>query len=116
MPRDLPLAAVATINLRASGVGKLASMKQAADVCGLLWALANSTHHLGHYPSQAEYAAEWKISERTAQREWALFKRAFPTEESPERLARWLLSESSRRIEDASSALAVTAPSDLIPA
>ncbi len=114
MVRDLPLAAVATMHLRASGVGKLASMPQAADVCGPLWALAKTTHDLGHYPGQAEYAAEWNISDRTAQREWALFKCAFPTEDSPERLARWLLSESSRHIEDSSTAL--TAPADLVPA
>jgi hypothetical protein len=116
MARQLPLSAVAVINLRADGVSKLASMKQAADVCGLLWALANTTHKFGHYPTQAEYAAEWKVSERTAQREWALFKRAFPSEESPERLARWLLSEASRKIDDASSALSVAAPADLVPA
>jgi hypothetical protein len=114
--KQLPLAAVVTIRLRAAGVSNLKSLKQAADICGLLWALANTTHSLGHYPSQAEYAAHWKISERKAQREWQLFKLAFPDEESPERLARWILSEASRRIADSSVALSVAAPPYLVPA
>ena len=116
MARPLPLAAIATAHLRANGAGSIRSMKQAADVLGLLWALAKTTHDLGHYPSQTEYASAWNKSERTAQREWALFKLAFPGEESPERLARWILSETSRRIDDASSVMAVTAPADLVAA
>jgi hypothetical protein len=112
----LPLAAVATANLRAAGVGKFASIKQAADVCALLLALAQAHRSLGHYPSQAEYAAYLKISERKAQREWALFRKAFPDEESPERLARWVYTEVGRRIDDTSSALSVAAPADLVPA
>ncbi len=71
------------------------------------------THKIGHYPTQLEYANYWDITDRTAQREWALFRRAFPQEESPERLARWVLSEMSGRIENESSALSVSAPPDL---
>jgi hypothetical protein len=63
MPRELPLSAIAVANLRETGVGKFASLKQGAD-----------------------------------------------------RITRWLLSESSRRIEDASTALTVAPPADLVPA
>lgn len=116
MARKLPLTTVAFLNLNADGVGKLAAMKQAADACATIWAVANAAEKLGHYPSQAEYAETWDVSERTAQREWALFRRAFPTEETPERLARLLMSEPDRRLDDASSALTMPAPADLLPA
>lgn len=116
MAKPLPLAAVAVINLRASGEGKIASIHKAAAVVTTLWQIAYAAYKLEHYPTQAEYAEYCKISERSAQREWALFKQAFPNEESPERLSRWMLSEINRRIEDSSTALSVSAPPDLITA
>lgn len=118
MARQLPLVAVAVINLQVAGEGKLKSMKHAADACQTIWALAYANYKLdlGHWPTQAEYADYWKISERTAQREWANFRKAFPTEENPENLARWLTSEVAARIADQSTALTVNAPGDLVPA
>lgn len=116
MARQLPLTAIAFLNLQAAGEGKLRSYKHAAEACEPIWLLAYARHKLDHWPTQAEYAAFWKISERSAQREWALFRRGFPTEESPERLARWLYSEVAARIEDRSTALSVIAPRDLQPA
>ena len=118
MPKQLPLGTVALINLRAAGEGKLISMKHAGDTCATIWALAYAHHklNLGRFPTQAEYAEYWNKSERSAQREWALFRKAFPTEESPERLARWLLSEISTRIEaKQAEAFTVPAPPDLAP-
>lgn len=88
----------------------------AAQACGTIWALAFAHHrlNLGRFPTQAEYADYWDMSERKAQREWATFRRAFPTEDSPERLARWLLSEISTRIEaKQAEAFTVAAPPDL---
>jgi len=113
-PKPLPLSVVALVNLHESGMSKLKSIHKAAAVCASLWQITYTWQKLGHYPTQAEYADEWKVSERSVQREWALFKQAFPGEESPERLARWMLSEINRRIEDSSTALTVTAPPDLV--
>jgi len=114
--RDLPLTAVAFLNLQHAGVGRLKAMRRSADACATIWAFAYVKHKTDTWPTQAEYADYWRISERSAQREWAVFREAFPGEDSPERLARWMLSEMSARIEDQSSALTVTAPADLIPA
>jgi hypothetical protein len=91
-------------------------LTDAARAIEPIWALAYARHKLDHWPNQAEYASFWEISERQAQREWARFREAFPTEESPERLARWLYSEVASRIEDRSSVLSVTAPPELQPA
>jgi hypothetical protein len=110
---DLPLVALAAAGLRQAGDGKVRYMTNAARVMTLLWQLAYCAHQLEHYPTQAEYAEYWKITDRTAQREWALFRRAFPEEESPERLAQWLRAEMSKRIDQHTSALAVAAPPDL---
>jgi 2-polyprenyl-6-methoxyphenol hydroxylase-like FAD-dependent oxidoreductase len=113
MSGPLPLGAVAAVNLRASGDGQIKSLKHSADALALVWCLAYQKHKTGDWPNQAEYAAYWKRSERTVQREWALFKRAFPTEQSPERLARWMLSELTSRIEQQQLAMAVLAPPEL---
>jgi hypothetical protein len=50
------------------------------------------------------------------QREWASFRRGFPTEDTPERLARLLYAEVGQRIEDRSTVLSEPAPADLQPA
>jgi hypothetical protein len=112
--QQLPLAAVAVVNLRATGMRTVPAIHNAARVVATIWQIAYTAYKLEHYPTQAEYADEWKVSERSVQREWALFKQAFPTEESPERLSRWMLSEINRRIEDSSTALTVAAPPDLV--
>jgi hypothetical protein len=111
--RTIPLAAAATIGLYADGDKSLRSLTNGAKVIAMLWAIAYCHHKLGHYPTQAEYSKYWEIDERTAQREWALFRRAFPEEQSPERLARWVLTEISSRIEDKTAAMTVSAPADL---
>lgn len=103
------------MNLQNAGVGKLRSMKEAAAACEPVVALAIARKQLGHWPSQSEYAQHWKISERTAQYEWALFRKAFPEEESPERLAKQLYAEvGADRIEDRSAAFSV--PMNLVTA
>ena len=67
------------------------------------------------WPTQAEYASWWRISERQAQREWQLFKLAFPTEhDGPDRIARWLLAEYASRLakgERGDPSVALSAPS-----
>ncbi len=50
-------------------------------VWAILWAVARES--LRHDPTVEEVAAWWRENERTAYREQAAFRRAFPTLESP---------------------------------
>jgi len=100
-------------NLVAGGMSPTKASLKGAQAAVLVWALGHAAHELGRWPTQAEYAAFWGISERTAQREWVLFGQAFPGEQSPERLARHIVAELGKRIGDKKSAgdsLAVSAP------
>lgn len=97
------LAEFAFEGLRRSGVGQIKAAVQGAQVVADIWALAFAAHQLGHWPTQPEYAAFWKITDRTAQRQWARFRQAFPDESSPDRLARWMVSELGRRMADRDS-------------
>lgn len=110
MARDLPLVAVATINFMEDGDSRLKAIKNAGAVGTTVVGLALTARKMDHWPTQAEYAADWKISERKAQQEWALFRRAFPGEESPDRIAKWLVTEMGRRIEERSAPLTAPAP------
>lgn len=53
------------------------------------WAIVRQD--LGRAPLVREYADWWKVSERSAWREIAVFHRAFPGEENPDRLAQLVL-------------------------
>src|SRR5439155_24063445 len=75
----------------------------AAKVVTTIWKLAKARDELGHWPTQVEYAEHWKRSERSAQREWALFKQAFPTLE-PEDLAKQLYADMREQLDDSSVA------------
>jgi len=114
VPR-LSLLAFAFMNVEAAAGRQLSghslksfrSMKIAADAVEPIWALAFARSKLGTWPNQAEYAVFWKISERSAQREWAAFRLGFPDEDSPQRLAEWLYGQVAERIADKSTALTV---------
>lgn len=117
--RQQTLAEVAYINLRGEfggGLGgTLKASKKASEALTTAACLAIAAHRGaaedGGWPSQAEYARYWKISERQAQREWAVFKQAFPNEESPERMAKYLATEYRARVasEDPSFVFSVPA-------
>lgn len=104
--RQQTLAEVAYVNLRlefGEGLGgTLKASKKASEALTTAACLAIAAHRGaaedGGWPSQAEYARYWKISERQAQREWAVFKQAFPREDSPERLAKILMTEYRSRV------------------
>jgi hypothetical protein len=92
---------------------------KSAQACSTAWALAHAAHKLGRWPSQQEYAEYWKITDRTAQREWARFREVFPGAESPDDLARYLASELGKRManrDSAATALGVIAPAHVIAA
>ena len=111
--RPQTLGEVAFLNLRAAGYSTVRAMKGAADALATAGALAIVASKSDNgFPTQAEYAAYWKQSERSAQREWERFRKAFPNEEGPEHLARWLASEYGRRLaqrEDPSIAFSLPA-------
>ncbi|HWE07807.1 MAG TPA: hypothetical protein VG325_00540 [Solirubrobacteraceae bacterium] len=94
------LTEVAAVNLREAGYGPIRSMTKAAAAVTVGMSLALATEKLGRFPTQVEYTEWARMSERSAQREWALFLKAFPTERSPERLARWFLSEFHGRLDE----------------
>lgn len=111
------LVEVAFVNLRGEfggGLGgTLKASKKASEVLTTAACLAIAAHRGaasdGDWPTQADYARYWKISERQAQREWAVFKQAFG--ESPDRLAKHLTTEYRSRVasEDPSFVFSVPA-------
>jgi hypothetical protein len=109
MARRQPvLADQAVHNLVQGGMGKVRANVVAAQALTHVWQLAYAAHKLDHWPTQAEYAAYWEVNERTAQRHWETFRRAFPGQDSPDELAQWVLAQASSRIDD--PACAMTAP------
>ncbi len=99
--RTPTLGEVAFRNLEAAGYGRIRAMKKASEALTTLSCLAIAASRSENgFPTQAEYAAYWKQTERSAQRDWQRFREAFPTEESPERLARWLVSEYGKRLTE----------------
>lgn len=96
-----PLAAVITARFKENeGMGLMRATVNAGKVCTLLVTLAWAARDLGHWPTQREYADYWNESRSSAQREWALFKRAFPEEESPDRIAKEVLAQMGGRLDD----------------
>jgi hypothetical protein len=92
--RSPTLGEVAFRNLQAAGYGRIRAMKKASEALTTLSCLAIAASRSENgFPTQADYAKFWKQTERSAQRDWQRFREAFPSEESPERLARWLVSE-----------------------
>lgn len=110
--RDMTLAEVAFRNLVAEyedpqhpRIATLKATKKAAEAITTVACLAicadKGAGVDGGWPTQAQYADWWNITERQAQREWELFKRAFPGEESPDRMAQVLLARHRRLLEGA---------------
>ena len=112
--RSPTLGEVAFRNLEAAGYGRIRAMKKASEALTTLSCLAIAASRSENgFPTQADYAAYWNQTERSAQRDWQRFREAFPTEESPERLARWLVSEYGRRLaEHDDPGFAFTLPAD----
>lgn len=113
----LPLTSIAMINLHESGVSWPRVPRRATDACTAIAALAMTFHTTGIWPESArQYAQLVGISERKAQREWEAFHEAFPTEESPLRLAQHLYAQvGAQRIADRGALLRVPGPADLQP-
>jgi len=110
MKKPVPLAAVVTQNLMThEDMSLMRATVNAGKICTMIVCLAIAARELGHWPSQADYADYWKQSLRSAQREWALFHRAFPDEKSPDRIAQRLFAEMSARLDDPKTPLAMPA-------
>lgn len=76
------------------------------------WAICR--RDLGRRPEVSEYAAWWKISERTAYRELAEFAKAFPEEDYPDRIAVWLIERGDELLGNAARILSLP-PGELLP-
>lgn len=98
---------------------QLAAVKHGAEaattIACLAIAAANGAGTDDGWPTQAEYAAYWKLNQRRAEREWALVRRAFPGEAGPDRLAKLLVADFSARLrsEGPSAALSLPFPGDV---
>lgn len=53
---------------------------------------------LGGTPTQTEYREFWSLKVRTAEREWAQVRDAFPGEEGPERLGVEIANQASKQL------------------
>lgn len=99
---------VAVENLTDAGLTPMRASLEAARAITTVWALAACAESLGHWPTQVEYAEHWQVSDRSAQREWADFRRAFPDEETPDRLAQVVRANViGQRLKRASAAFGV---------
>jgi hypothetical protein len=108
---------IAVINLLATGEPQWKAALKASRVAIFLWSVARYYEEHGAWPTQADYASEWKLSERTARRDWATFREVFPSESSPERLAEWVvLQRAAGRAQTAASAGGLEAPPHLTAA
>lgn len=111
---------VAATNLILQGDGKLKSLTTAGRIGSILAQLIVCARNYDGdgWPTQADYAAYWKITDRTAQREWALFRRAFPGEDGPDRIAQAIVhQQGARRVaENPASVMSLPAPPALTAA
>ena len=86
-------------NLRDQGVGPVKSFVQAAEALEVAVSLATIATRMVDeglgWPTQAEYAARKGVSERSAQREWQRFQKAYG--EKPDRMARAIIARAGAR-------------------
>ena len=96
---------VAVANRVAAGDSSVRASVAGARAVAVVWQLAACAEALGRWPNQAEYAAHWKITERTAQSDWRAVREAFEGERTPDRLARKLREHVfGARLEDPAAA------------
>jgi len=111
------LVEVAAERFEANGAGRVRSIKMAADVMATVGCLAIAGYRSENgWPTQAQYAAYWKMDERTAQREWSRFREAFPEEGTPDRLAQAMVLDFGARMAQAKPAAGLSLPADLVTA
>jgi hypothetical protein len=110
--RRVTLAEAATTNLRAGGASWPKAMVKAGQACSTVYAWWRAADELGDWPTYVEYAAYWKISERTVYRELDVFRLAFPTEADTRRLAELVGSEIE--LHSAAAAMSAPAPRELV--
>ena len=113
--KEPTLATVALSNLLDAGDSRWKASRNAATVGQTVCMLVIAFQRLGHWPTQVEYAEEWNISVRTAQQQWVLFRRAFPGEQSPDRIAKELALSVGDLITERSG-LTIPAPAELLAA
>jgi hypothetical protein len=115
--RSPALAEIAYLQLREAGYGRVEATKRAADVLTTAACLAiafeSGAGVDGAWPTQREYAAYWKRTDRSAQREWAEFRKAFPGSDGPDALAKELHALYRHQLRDVGPGVVLSAPGDL---
>jgi hypothetical protein len=92
--------AVAMRNLVNSGMKKPLAAVAAGKALAVLWKFLVAGQSLNHWPTQHEYADYWNETRRTAERDWERFRRAFPTQQSPRKLAELVRAQRPAQIPD----------------
>jgi hypothetical protein len=93
------------------------SMKATVRVGTLVTQWAIVRRDLGRRPMVSEYCEWWGISEATAYRELAEFRKAFPGEDGPDRIAAVLNDQGDELREKLTPAWVLSAsPAGLVPA
>lgn len=77
------------------------------------WAICR--RDLGRRPEVAEYASWWHLSERAAYYSLSDFRKAFPDEDGPDRIALSLLDRADELVENVAGILSLP-PGELSPA
>jgi hypothetical protein len=77
---------------------------------------ANGAGTDDEWPTQIEYAEFWKVTERTARRQWALYRTVFGPDADPYVLAKLMYAEYSARIRKRDFTVAFQAPASLLAA
>lgn len=111
--RTPTLAEIAVANLRRAGRSRTRAMIEAAQACSLIWAWAKTTRDLGHEPTRFEHAQHWHQTERSAYRDLARFRAAFPTEKDPQNLANWLSAQQAELVNEG-AVMGLAAPPGLV--
>lgn len=73
--------------------GQMKAAIAAARVGSCLLTMAQTAEKIGHWPTRAEYAAEWKVSPRQLSRDWQLVHQALGVTATDPQLAEWIMAQ-----------------------
>jgi hypothetical protein len=106
----MTLSEIGIRNRLAAGDGLVRSTTKTANALAYLWAWAYTTRKLGHAPTHAEHAAEWKLNQRTAEREAQRFREVFGADVEIQPIADWLNATAAEWIASRTKAMQAPAP------
>jgi hypothetical protein len=104
------LGELAYLNLR-DQMGAMRAALQAARIGSCLLAMAQTADKLGHWPTRAEYAAEWRVTERQVTRDWSAVKAGLGVHPTDQQLADWIQARRHEGVTNSKQLEAQPAPS-----